>query len=74
MKQLDEDEEVDGTERIISWEVTSYQEDELVLQIDFADPYSVSDISTTDFDELRLTFWGTEYFKDVSDTEVALGQ
>ena len=44
------------------------------MQIDFADPYSVSDISTTDFDELRLTFWGTEYFKDVSDTEVALGQ
>ena len=49
-----------------------YDSEAMWLQFYFEDPEDVS-ASLTDQYEIKVTFWGTKYFKNTMDVEVPVG-
>ena len=55
----DADESVKKIE--FSWDITAYSKDYIWMQLNFVNPWDISNDSQ--FDTLSVTFWGVEYFK-----------
>ena len=54
-----------------TWDITAYSKDYIWIQLDFINPWDISNDSQ--FDTLSVTFWGVEYFKSYQDKEVKFG-
>ena len=44
-----------------TWDITAYSRDYIWIQLDFINPWDIS--NDNQYDTLSLTFWGVEYFK-----------
>ena len=69
---MQSDSDVEKTIVKFNWQVMSFTEKELALQFSFDEPEAIR-ASNTEFYELQMTFWGTKYFKDTQEREVAFG-
>ena len=66
-----DDKEGDAEKIDFTWDITAYSKDYIWIQLDFINPWDISD--DTQADTLSLTFWGVEYFKSYQDKEVKFG-
>lgn len=69
----DSDSVGDQSSKGLSWQVSDFSENEIILQFDFPEPETVSDRPASDFDIFQLTFWSTKFFKDREQREIPLG-
>ena len=62
----------ESTESIkYTWDITAYSKDYIWIQLDFINPWEISNDSQ--FDTLSVTFWGVDYFKSYQNREVKFG-
>ena len=62
----------ENTKKIeFTWDITAYSRDYIWIQLDFVNPWDISNDSR--FDTLSLTFWGVEYFKSYQNKEIKFG-
>ena len=54
-----------------TWDLLAYNEDIMVIQLYFVNPWAVSDDTVND--KLSVTFWGVEFFKSLQGKEVEYG-
>ena len=54
-----------------TWDLMAYNEDIMVIQLNFINPWAISD--DTAYDKLSVTFWGVEFFKSFAGKEVEYG-
>ena len=54
-----------------TWDLLAYNEDIMVIQLYFVNPWAVSDDTIND--KLSVTFWGVEFFKSLQGKEVEYG-
>jgi len=53
------------------WDILGYNTEYIYLQLSLQNPWEVS--ADGQFDTISVTFWGTEYFKSISNKEVRYG-
>ena len=54
-----------------NWDIHGYDNNFIWLQLDIKNPWDVS--ASGQFDNIYVTFWGTEYFKAINNKEVRYG-
>jgi hypothetical protein len=70
IKILPDDPEV-GKVVNFDWDILGYDTEYIYLQLYIKNPWEVS--VDGQFDTITVTFWGTEYFKSISNKEVRYG-
>ena len=71
MKKDEEDTDEESDYEQFTWSLVDFNRDFIFLQVEFEEPEKLSQFYSED--NISVTFWGVDFFKNLNNVEVELG-